>query len=569
MGGAVSAGEDNEELVDKLVKAHYIKSPSIELFFRMIDRGFYFLPSHRSNAYRDQAWRFNSIHISAPCIYSEVLEALQVKPGMSFLNVGSGTGYLSTLVGLLLGSQGINHGIELNRDVLKYSQNKLYEFLKHSPALYLYDFVEPQFILGNAITILSDDPTRHQYDRVYCGAAVPPELESFMKSLLTIGGILVMPANDQLTQVTRISADEFESKSLLSVTFASLVLPTNGSRCLRTSRLTRTPSDTIKQSSDDEDNLFSLKIPENQPISLKRICRDAIIRLLRKSVESDPTFTNKMSSHIKLQSNQNNSKGKRFTKCLFHSSVRDVESRSRSHASSSSCSSDTSNSDSFTSNLACSSASSSSSATSDTSSVSMSSSSTGSSSTASSSDSNSLSTCSSGTNGHSSDEAAASACITIDDNQMASSTKQQPASDANSNLLHKASNSGHSMLLTCSSPIESTDTDDSDNRQMTHEMWRYNCIRKFVAQRIAKDGLTRERKADELAVDLGKNAHTSDPSPANNDQDDMTGESSSGDSGLSGVTGVASIAECSSKRSLSQTGNHYSFTTRFHSVLSI
>ncbi len=44
MGGAVSAGEDNDELIDNLVEADYIKSPHIERVFRAVDRAEYYLP---------------------------------------------------------------------------------------------------------------------------------------------------------------------------------------------------------------------------------------------------------------------------------------------------------------------------------------------------------------------------------------------------------------------------------------------------------------------------------------------------------------------------------------------
>ena len=103
MGGAVSAGEDNDGLIDNLIEADYIKTTAIERVFRAVDRADYYLPYHRENAYKDLAWKHGNIHLSAPCIYSEVMESLNLDSGMSFLNLGSGTGYLSTLAGLILG----------------------------------------------------------------------------------------------------------------------------------------------------------------------------------------------------------------------------------------------------------------------------------------------------------------------------------------------------------------------------------------------------------------------------------------------------------------------------------
>lgn len=50
-------------------------------------------------------------------------------------------------------------------------------------------------MVGNCLEIPPE--TRH-YDRVYCGAGVQKENEEFMKNLLKVGGILVMPLEEKV-----------------------------------------------------------------------------------------------------------------------------------------------------------------------------------------------------------------------------------------------------------------------------------------------------------------------------------------------------------------------------------
>ncbi|KAF7708097.1 protein-L-isoaspartate O-methyltransferase domain-containing protein 1 [Silurus meridionalis] len=220
MGGAVSAGEDNDDLIDNLKEAQYIRTDRVEQAFRAIDRGDYYLDGYRENAYRDLAWKHGNIHLSAPCIYSEVMEALMLQQGLSFLNLGSGTGYLSTMVGLIIGPFGVNHGVELHKDVVEYAVEKLEEFIKNSDSFDKFEFCEPHFVVGNCLEISTDS---HQYDRIYCGAGVQKDHENYMKVMLKVGGILVMPIEDQLTQITRTGQSSWESKNILAVSFAPLV----------------------------------------------------------------------------------------------------------------------------------------------------------------------------------------------------------------------------------------------------------------------------------------------------------------------------------------------------------
>lgn len=103
MGQHVSVCHTNDELVNTLIKQRVIRTKNVERVLRCVDRGFYYPNEHKSDAYRDSAFVYGKIHLSAPCIYAKALECLCLNPGDKFLNIGSGIGYLSTLAGLLIG----------------------------------------------------------------------------------------------------------------------------------------------------------------------------------------------------------------------------------------------------------------------------------------------------------------------------------------------------------------------------------------------------------------------------------------------------------------------------------
>ncbi|XP_038215439.1 uncharacterized protein LOC119834952 isoform X2 [Zerene cesonia] len=192
-----------------------------------------------------------------PWLFSEVMEGLELKPGLSFLNVGSGTGYLSTLAGLILGTAGISHGVEVHPTIVEYATKKLSQFIENSPSLDDFDFCEPKFYTGNGLCIA---PLQCGYDRVYCGAGCPEEYENYFKNLIKVGGILVLPINDTLQQVKRVSENKWVSRSLLNVSFLNLQVPTQ------------------------EDSLDSVKLADLMPPRLQLLARARVRASMREGV---------------------------------------------------------------------------------------------------------------------------------------------------------------------------------------------------------------------------------------------------------------------------------------------
>jgi protein-L-isoaspartate O-methyltransferase len=151
-----------------------------------------------NRAHSDEPLRGGNIHISAPHIYGCVVEALHLSPksSMSFLNIGSGTGYLSSIVAHVLGPTGTCYGIEILRDAYEHGLSSVNRWKEDNTHL---ELPLMEFILGNGLNI--DTTTGESivgFDRIYVGAAVERSALSQLVSLLRVGGILVGPGKSDL-----------------------------------------------------------------------------------------------------------------------------------------------------------------------------------------------------------------------------------------------------------------------------------------------------------------------------------------------------------------------------------
>lgn len=166
--------------------------------------------SAQGQAYIDMAvLKSNDVHMSAPHLYVGALEALDLRAGMSFLNIGSGTGYLSTIASLLLGpasAGSVNHGVEVKSHLVAYSHRRFADWL-HTSQRERSSVTAPILAVGNCFSLNSES---RQYDRIYCGAALPAHVDSSGElrtshelywtiiSLLKPGGTMAIPVGDEV-----------------------------------------------------------------------------------------------------------------------------------------------------------------------------------------------------------------------------------------------------------------------------------------------------------------------------------------------------------------------------------
>jgi len=204
----------NAEMVSELAEKGAICSAEVRRAFEHVDRKEFVPNKAASFVYKDVPIRQGVHHLSAPGIYAGALEALMpLRKGMSFLNIGSGSGYLSCLVSCLTGPTGTSHGIDVHPEMVRFAQERAAEL-----------GMPIEFRAGSYKDL--DPDLSMRFDRIYVGACAPADA-THLYELLEVGGALLAPFAvqervQQLRRVTRLSETEWHVEVLKHVQFSML-----------------------------------------------------------------------------------------------------------------------------------------------------------------------------------------------------------------------------------------------------------------------------------------------------------------------------------------------------------
>mmetsp|Transcript_2300 Transcript_2300/g.3064 ORF Transcript_2300/g.3064 Transcript_2300/m.3064 type:complete len:700 (-) Transcript_2300:683-2782(-) len=197
-----------ESLAILLERRGSIRSSSVAGAFRKIDRA-QFVPEQCIDcAYDDSPLRALDtksdgciVHLSAPSIYAAVLEALDLKPRDAFLNIGSGSGYLSTLAATILGPDSVHHCLERCPSLARRCQEtfandpNMRHVIVHQGGVSLFE--------------LDVDNSTLRFDKIYCAAGAKSSDKQLLARFLKPNGVLVGPfETDNIIRVAIFQAQQ-------------------------------------------------------------------------------------------------------------------------------------------------------------------------------------------------------------------------------------------------------------------------------------------------------------------------------------------------------------------------
>jgi len=212
-------GDSNQELVETLEEDGIFSSTKVKEAMLAVSRGIFVPSDLMDEAFIDRPLRTElGFNISAPHMYAFCLQALDIRPEHTFLDVGSGCGHMTALGGYLVGPSGKSHGIDILEEAVSLSKNSLKILIQQGLSLHNVSYEKRNVFIA--------DFENRRWDRIHVGASCPHKEKHRLYELLNPGGILVMPIGSIFIKAEKDNKGLTKETKLLDVRYGELLLPT-------------------------------------------------------------------------------------------------------------------------------------------------------------------------------------------------------------------------------------------------------------------------------------------------------------------------------------------------------
>jgi protein-L-isoaspartate(D-aspartate) O-methyltransferase len=201
------------DLIDSLIQEKWLKTPKIIEAFRKIKRKD-FLPENKNGlAELNEALPIGfGQTISQPLVVAFMLELLEPKEGDKILDVGSGSGWTSSLLAEIVGEKGKVIAVELVKDLKEFGERNAKK----------YGFIEQ----GRLKFINQDGSKGYEkealFDKILASASAQ-KLPLAWKEQLKINGRIVTPINNSIWLFVKKTAEEFQETEYPGFLFVPLI----------------------------------------------------------------------------------------------------------------------------------------------------------------------------------------------------------------------------------------------------------------------------------------------------------------------------------------------------------
>lgn len=199
-----------KQLIESLIKNGYLKTPEIINAFYKIDRADFISEKLKNEAYANTPLPIGyGQTISQPLTVAFMLELLRPAKGDKILDIGSGSGWQSSLLAHIAGEKGKVFAIERIFELSKLGKNNSEK----------YGFKNLEFIVGDGSVGYEKEAP---YDKIIAAAA-SEKIPSALKTQLKISGRLVIPVQNSIWLVVKKKEDEYEEREFPGFVFVPLI----------------------------------------------------------------------------------------------------------------------------------------------------------------------------------------------------------------------------------------------------------------------------------------------------------------------------------------------------------